>query len=209
MTVREFFDSFDTSGVNSGEAAFVSRASAVASDLSLLILEALYNSIEASAKNIFLQITETDEEFFVTLRDDGRGIPEEYIKRAVYASYTSKTVRSIGLGLTLFNLAALQTGGSFNIKSSTGISHGTTIEAVFFKTSRLCPKIGDMPSSVMAAVGAFKGTELGFRHVTPDGEVAFSTKDIIDELSGSVLLSAYTLKLVRDELVGQYEQLKK
>ncbi len=208
MTVKELCDSLAASDIGENEKTFVLRVSDSMNDLSLLILDIFRNSVEADAENILIRIYESDDAFEVTVSDDGIGMTNERMKLAASTAFTTKSTRSIGLGLPLFFAAAEQTGGSFDIKSSTGSIHYTKVFASFKKESPLCPALGDMPSVLISALNALNGAELDFRHVTPSGEVTLSSKDIIGNFPRSLFSSADVLKLIRDELASEYEKLK-
>lgn len=196
------------SGLGENEKAFVLRVLDSMNDLSLLILDIFRNAVEAAAENILVRISESDDAFEVTVSDDGIGMTDELMKLAASTAFTTKSTRSVGLGLPLFFATAEQTGGSFDIRSSTGEIHYTTVFASFRKESPLCPVLGDMPSALISALNGLNGAELDFKHVTQSGEVTLSTKDIIGDLPGSLFSSADVLKLIKDELISEYEKLK-
>lgn len=208
MTVKEFCTSLLESNLGESEKTFVLRVFDSMNDLSLLILDIFRNAVEADAENIMIRINESDDAFEVTVSDDGKGMTHELMKLASSTAFTTKSTRSVGLGLPLFSLTAKQTGGSFGIESSTGGVHFTKVSASFKKKSPLCPVLGDMPSALISAINGLDGAELDFKHVTPFGEVTLSTKDIIGDLPKSLFSSADVLMLIKDELISEYEKLK-
>jgi hypothetical protein len=60
--------------------------------------------------------------------------------------FTTRTTRKVGLGVPFFKMAALSTGGSFQISSTPGI--GTTVVAVFGLSHIDRMPLGDMNSTI-------------------------------------------------------------
>ncbi len=205
MTVNKLLESLALSGYTDEEINIVRRTTDGMKDLSLLILDIVRNSIEASARNISVSIDEDSNSVSFIIEDDGNGIPEDLLYRAVSVGYTTKKPHSLGLGLPLFSAMAEQTGGSFAIKSDTGVRHGTRVSAVFSKNSELCPEIGDMPSTVSSIVSGLDGINLEFVHTLPCGMAAFNTKALAASLNGIPFSSPFVLKWVREYLEEQYK----
>ena len=106
-------------------------------ELSLNILDIAQNSVKARAKNILIKIDETEETLTLTIADDGCGMDAETVERVMDPFYTTRTTRSVGLGIPLLKLAAEQTGGGIKIKSvcenADPVNHGTEVTAEFYK----------------------------------------------------------------------------
>lgn len=100
-------------------------------DLSLHILDIVENSIAVSASKVEVTICEDIEKDLLTLeiKDNGRGMSEETLKKALDPFFTTKTVRKVGLGLPLLAQAAKESGGDFEIDSKVG--EGTRVRATF------------------------------------------------------------------------------
>ncbi|ABR30776.1 histidine kinase [Thermosipho melanesiensis] len=100
------------------------------------------NSIKAGAKNVILEIYETDKEFTFVVRDDGPGIKD--LNEVFDPFYTSrdKKIRRFGLGLPFLKQAVEMTGGSVDIKTKLG--EGTTVKATFIKEHIDCQPVGDL-----------------------------------------------------------------
>ncbi len=207
MTVNKLLESLALSGYTDEEINIVRRTADGMKDLSLLILDIVRNSIEASARNISVSIDEDSNSVSFIIEDDGNGIPEDLLYRAVSVGYTTKKPHSLGLGLPLFSAMAEQTGGSFAIKSDTGVCHGTRVSAVFLKNSELCPETGDMPSTVSAVISGLDGARLRFTHTLYGRKIALDTEDLAAALNGIPLSSPFVLKWVREYLEEQYKSL--
>ena len=89
-------------------------------ELSLNILDIAQNSVKARAKNILIKIDETEETLTLTIADDGCGMGAETVERVMDPFYTTRTTRSVGLGIPLLKLAAEQTGGGAFLRCRDG-----------------------------------------------------------------------------------------
>ena len=66
------------------------------------ILDCLQNSVEAGASEVYLAINQTSRKFSVSIKDNGRGMDEDQLKKAVDPFYTDgikHKSRKVGLGL--------------------------------------------------------------------------------------------------------------
>ncbi|MFQ9917486.1 MAG: ATP-binding protein [Flavonifractor plautii] len=81
-------------------------------EIALYTLDIAQNSITAQAKRLDITLTEEGETITLSIRDDGTGMAPELLARVSDPFTTTRTTRSMGLGLPLLRLAAEQTGGS-------------------------------------------------------------------------------------------------
>lgn len=100
-------------------------------ELSLNVLDVANNSIRAGADfiEIKVQIQRDINKLTIIIADNGCGMTAEQLKLVEDPFFTTRTTRKIGLGVPFFRMAALSTGGSFQIQSAPGA--GTSITAVF------------------------------------------------------------------------------
>ena len=105
-------------------------------ELSLNILDIAQNSIRARATLVEITLEESDETLTVTVKDDGCGMKEDFLRRVTDPFATTRTTRKVGLGLPFFKMEAEMTGGSLEIHSKSEEEyedHGTVVTARFFK----------------------------------------------------------------------------
>ena len=147
-------------------------------ELSLHILDIVQNSIKAQAKNILIEIVENtkDDSLTITIEDDGCGMSEEFLARVRDPFTTTRTTRKTGMGISLFEAAAVQTGGGLDITSKLG--EGTTVKTWFGLTSIDRAPIGDMADTMVAIIGGAPDIDYIYRHVTDKGEFVFDTKQM-------------------------------
>ena len=133
-------------------------------ELALHILDIAENSVRAGAKTVFIDITEDrmKDRLSIEIRDDGAGMDEATLKKAMDPFYTSKKVRRVGLGLPMLAEAAERTGGSFAIESREGM--GTRV-AVEFQLSHIDRQpLGDLTGAFMALIAGNAGVDFVCRH---------------------------------------------
>ena len=72
------------------------------------ILDIAENSITAGAGLVEISVEEDtgNDLFTLRIRDNGRGMDEDMMKNVTDPFFTTKTVRSVGLGLPLLRQAA-------------------------------------------------------------------------------------------------------
>lgn len=124
------------------------------------------NAAESGASVVETDITETDREFAFRLTDNGKGMTEEELERAKDPFHTDGVKhpgRKVGLGIPFLIQTAVQSGGSWDIRSRKG--SGTTVEASFDLKNIDTPPIGDVPG-LLRTVLLFEGpTEMVIRRV--------------------------------------------
>lgn len=159
-------------------------------ELSLHILDIMENSLTAGATLIELTIEEdlTADRLIITVKDNGRGMSKEQLARVFDPFYTTRTTRHVGLGVPLFKAAAQQSNGDLTIDSELG--QGTTVQAIFQHSHIDRMPLGDIKSTLMAAI--LKGTaDIHYVHrVKQEGatqEFEFDTASIKAELDGAPL----------------------
>ena len=155
-------------------------------ELSLNILDITENSVKAGASLTRILIEETADSLTISIKDDGCGMSEEVVKRVIDPFYTTRTTRSVGLGIPLFKLAAEMTGGSFDIESEVGV--GTKTKAVF-KTDHLdFTPLGDMCSSVVLLITMNTHMDFLYRYRIDEREFTLDTRQL-KEILGDVPLN--------------------
>lgn len=163
-------------------------------ELSLNILDIAQNSLRAEASAIEIVLTETEETLSFTIRDDGFGMTPEFLARVTDPFSTTRTTRSVGLGLPFLKMEAEMTGGSFSIESKTREAspdaHGTVVSATFVKTHIDFIPLGNIIDTLCTLVMGAGDVDVTFAHRMPSREVAFSTKEMREMLGGEVPLCA-------------------
>jgi len=163
-------------------------------EISLHILDIVQNSISAGADLVTVTITENAETniFSVVIKDNGKGMDEEFLKNVTDPFTTSRTTRKVGLGIPLFKLAAENTGGSFKIESAPG--KGTTLTADFVLDSIDRQPLGDIAGTMLGLFTSYESIDFLYVHEI-DGKVfEADTREFKKVLNGISFseLSVYT-----------------
>jgi len=139
-------------------------------DLSLHILDLVENSIEAGASKVEIKIredTKTDR-LTIDIIDNGKGMSEEVLKQALNPFFTTKTVRRVGLGLSLFKESAQDAGGDLIIQSKLG--QGTKLNATFQHSHIDRKPLGDITKTILILIVGHPEIRFIYRH-QKDGQI--------------------------------------
>jgi signal transduction histidine kinase len=179
-------------------------------ELSLNILDISENSTKAGATLVKIALTECDEEFSISIADNGSGMKEETLLSVANPFYTTRTTRKVGMGIPLFRLAAEMTGGSLSIESKHvdefPEEHGTTVKATFNKKHIDFTPLGDIISTVTTLIQGHPSVDYVFTHSYGEKLVTLDTREIRDVLEGVPLDVPEVLLWIRDNLTEQYEE---
>jgi len=115
-----------------------------------LVTDITQNAVEAGSSLVELEITDgslhgSGKEFRFLVRDNGKGMTEEELKRAIDPFFTDGVKhphRRVGLGLPFLIQTAEQSGGGWDIQSEKG--KGTTVTAWFDSENVDTPPVGDL-----------------------------------------------------------------
>ena len=147
-------------------------------DLAMHILDIVENSTRAGAKTVSLDIVEDSRANIVAISiiDDGKGMTEEELKRALDPFYTTKKERSnVGLGLPMLKETAEQAGGCLVVTSVP--RKGTEVRARMALDHIDRPPLGDINQTLRILIATNPGVTFDITY-TVDGETEnFSTRD--------------------------------
>ena len=150
----------------------------VMKELSLHILDIVQNSVKAEAKNILIEISRSDvnDRLDIKITDDGCGMSEEFLKKVRDPFTTTRTTRKAGMGISLLEAAAAQTGGELSIRSALG--EGTELDVRFVLSSIDRAPLGNMAETMAVIIGGAPDIDYIYRHKTDKGEFEFNTAEI-------------------------------
>jgi len=165
-----------------------------------LITDITQNAVEAGSGLVELEVSGNDKEFRFLVKDDGKGMTEEELKRAVDPFVTDGIKhpnRKIGLGLPFLIQTAEQSGGGWDIKSEKG--KGTTVTAWFDAGNVDMPPVGDLTGMFRTILMFFGKAEIIIRRKKPDCEYEIRKSELEDALGGFEEVSSLVL-------LGEYLQ---
>jgi len=172
-------------------------------ELSLHILDAMENSLEAGATLIEVTIEEdlAADWLTITIRDNGRGMGEEQLIRVSDPFFTTRSTRHVGLGVPLFKAAAERCNGSLTITSQLG--KGTTLQATFQHSHIDRAPLGDITGTLLAII--LSGVcDVHYVHRVDRREFTFHTADIRAEL-GEIPLTHPAVRRWLEEFITEGE----
>lgn len=151
-------------------------------ELSLHILDIVQNSLAAKATLIMISIVENlqEDRYSIIIDDNGTGMSEEDVKKALNPFYTTRKTRKVGLGLSLLQANAQSCNGDLKINSQVG--KGTKVE-VFFQLSHIDrAPLGDITSTLLTLLTGFPYIDFVYKHRINEKKVELDTRKIKDIL---------------------------
>ena len=145
-------------------------------DLSLHILDIAENSIAAEAKRIEIRSEEDREKDVLTveIKDDGKGMDERTLKKALDPFFTTRTTRKVGLGLALLAQASRESDGTIEIDSTPG--RGTTVKAAFRYHHLDRKPLGNIHETIETLVTGYPEVDFLFEHTRDGSTYSFDTR---------------------------------
>lgn len=179
-------------------------------ELSLNILDIAENSVKAGATLTEILIDEGEEVLTVTIRDNGCGMKPQTVLAAQNPFYTTRTTRSVGLGIPLLKMQAEQTGGALSLASKHieeyPESHGTVISASFYKNHIDFTPLGDVCASITTLIHGHPDTDFLFCHKWQGKEATLDTRELREVLGDTPLSTFEVIKWIEEFLREQYSQ---
>ncbi len=169
-------------------------------DLSLHLLDIAENSLEAQATRIEIHIEENRSQNCLVLEviDNGRGMDEEMVKKAMDPFVTTKTTRRVGLGLPLLAEAARQANGHLDIQSAPG--KGTRVRASFELSHIDLKPLGDMSQTLMTLIVGHPEVDILYTHLVDGKEFSFDTREIKAQLDGIPIQDPEVLTILKNKI---------
>ncbi len=177
-------------------------------DLSLHILDILQNSTRAEATQIQLIIEESikNDLLSIEITDNGKGMSEETVKKAIDPFYTTRTTRKVGMGLPLLKQNAELTGGRLDIKSEIGV--GTSVKVYFVYSNIDRPDLGNIPQTIKAFIAGNPEVALIYKHQVNDNVFEFKTEEVKEILEGIPINNLKVLKYIEELILENLKELK-
>jgi len=125
------------------------------------VLDIAQNSHEAGASHIKIEFEETEDELSVSVVDDGSGMTETELAKALDPFYTDgrkHVERKVGLGIPFLIQTLEMTGGRHSLTSGKG--RGTRFDFTFRLDNVDTPPLGEPAALFLAAMTMDGGYEL-------------------------------------------------
>lgn len=183
-------------------------------ELSLNILDIAENSVKAKADRIEIGLFEKeDHTLLLSISDNGCGMDRETLARVADPFFTTRTTRPVGMGISLLQLAAEQTGGWLTVDSVSEKDdpekHGTVLRAFFHRDHLDCVPIGDVVSTLITLIQGSPDINFVYEHTVPSGQVSLDTAQLRQVLGDDVPLNSFeVLQWIEEYLKEQYEAIQ-
>ncbi len=135
-------------------------------EIALHLLDLAENSLSAGAKSIRISVCEDLDADLLTTRieDDGCGMDQETLQKITDPFFTSRTTRSVGLGLPFLKAATQACNGDLKLFSKPG--NGTQIEGTFQHSHIDRMPLGDLATTFLDLVVTHPGVHWSFRYIS-------------------------------------------
>jgi len=169
-------------------------------ELALHVLDIAENSSRADANLIEVTIVEDLEEdvFSLEIRDNGHGMDEQTMEKALDPFYTTKKVRRIGLGLPMLKQAANTAQGRFSLQSEVG--KGTVVYAAFKHSHIDRQPLGDIAGVITMLILGNPDIDLVYTHRKNGDVYVLDTRELREGLGDVPLNNMEVLNLIRDNI---------
>jgi len=174
------------------------------SELSLNILDIAQNSISAEATLVEIDVEEdkTSDRLYIRVKDNGKGMSEDFLKTVEDPFITTRTTRKIGLGISFLKEAAEMTGGFIDLKSELGV--GTTITATFVMSHIDRQPIGNLTETIITLVSLNTEIDFNFRYKVDNNEFLFTTQEVKAMLGDDASLNSPPIVTFLTEYVHEH-----
>jgi hypothetical protein len=169
-------------------------------ELSLHILDIVENSTNAGATRVKISINEDKHgnNYAIDIEDNGKGMSEQELEKAVDPFYSSRTTRKIGLGLSLLKQAVEHCDGKFSIHSQVGT--GTKVSAKFQLNHIDRQPLGDIAGVLIQLLCSFPNISFVYEHHTNEGTFVLDSEEI-NETLGNVSVSDKNIRNFLIEMI--------
>jgi anti-sigma regulatory factor (Ser/Thr protein kinase) len=167
-------------------------------DLSLHILDIAENSLTAGASKIQITISEEIKKNLLRIEiiDNGRGMDENTIKKALDPFFTTKTTRRVGLGISFLAQSARESMGNISVASKKG--EGTTITADFQYDHIDRKPLGDIEKTLIVLIAGNPEIDFVFKHKRNNHEYRIDTTILKKTLKGIPINHPIVIKYIKD-----------
>ena len=164
------------------------------------VLDIAENSVRAQASLIQLtvDVQQAEDRMTIVIEDDGCGMTQEQVAHVEDPFFTTRTTRKIGLGVPFYKMAALASGGSFEISSEPG--RGTRVTAVFGLSSIDRMPLGDINGTVHTLITFNTHIDFVYVYRFNDRSFTLDTREFKEILEGVPLNTPEVSQYILDYL---------
>lgn len=170
-------------------------------ELSLHLLDVAQNSLSAGATEVEIGLVYRNGWLTLTIADNGRGMEPGFLAQVLDPFTTTRTTRSVGLGLPLLKLTAEQTGGTLTVDSAPGA--GTRVRAELDAGHIDCPPLGELSSTLALLIQGAPEVELRMTYDWEGRTFRLDTRELRACLGEDVSLAEPEVVLWLSEYIAE------
>lgn len=169
-------------------------------ELSLHILDVAENSMASGADLVEIHVEEDyrDNILKITIKDNGKGMDQTYLKKATDPFFTTKGSKKVGLGLSLLKEQCEKCDGNFSLDSIPG--KGTEMQAQLRLDHIDLPPLGNMASSVIALVLRNSSSDLLYTHTVNDNIFSLDTRQLKGQLEEIPINHPEVIAFIKEQI---------
>lgn len=169
-------------------------------ELSLHILDICQNSIKANSSLIKIIINEDVKSniYEILIKDNGIGMNAKTLSEVADPFFTTRTTRKVGLGVSLFKMAAEMTEGSFDIHSEE--NKGTIVSANFKHNHIDRAPLGNIADTISILVLNEANIDIYYEHKYGNKNYIFDTRKVKDVLDGIPFTNYEVIKWIKNNI---------
>ncbi len=174
-------------------------------ELALNILDIVENSVKANATLIEIDVSAKDNLLTVSVKDNGKGMSEEFLSKVTDPYTTTRTTRKVGLGLPLLKMEAEMSGGRFSISSKLGV--GTVVTTDFQIDHIDRPPLGDLGETMSTLLSGEDSVDYVLTYSVNDVGFTLDTRELKAELDGVPISEPEVLLFVKNYIRENISQI--
>lgn len=174
-------------------------------ELALNILDIVENSVKANATLIEIGVSAKDNLLTVSVKDNGKGMSEEFLSKVTDPYTTTRTTRKVGLGLPLLKMEAEMCGGRFSISSKLGV--GTVVTTDFQIDHIDRPPLGDLGETMSTLLSGEDNVDYVLTYSVNDVGFTLDTRELKTELDGVPISEPEVLLFVKNYIRENISQI--
>lgn len=178
-------------------------------ELSLHILDICQNSIKADAKTVEIIITEntTMNSYNIKIIDDGKGMDEKTLSGVADPFFTTRSTRKVGLGISLFKMAAELSNGSLTINSKPNV--GTVVDATFDHNHVNRAPLGSIEETISILCLNEEGIDIVYKHNYNNKTYLFDTREVKQVLEGIPFTDYNVIMWIKNNIIDGVASIQK
>ena len=174
-------------------------------ELALNILDIVENSVKANATLIEIGVSAKDNLLTVSVKDNGKGMSEEFLSKVTDPYTTTRTTRKVGLGLPLLKMEAEMCGGRFSISSKLGV--GTIVTTDFQIDHIDRPPLGDLGETMSTLLSGEDNVDYVLTYSVNDVGFTLDTRELKAGLDGVPISEPEVLLFVKNYIRENISQI--